>query len=186
MTAPKDYFPKYSHADIKRRVLYLSERCFNFINCLKLRHPSWDIAFDPLIMTNVGVSAMDDIWRWKVYHLRDIEHPKRSDAIKRTAYFTKWLVKLRPIYFVRPLDAHTFISSFDKNDSTLLINEAFAFHVARGSLATEAGVAKILTTPELTANILYDLHYRKLSEDALMQIYELIRTAARKQPLLIP
>jgi hypothetical protein len=133
-------------------------------------------------MTNVGISAMDDIWRWKVYHLKD--QTKRADAVKRAAFFTKWILKLRPIYF-QGRTANEFLASFDKNDITLLINELFALHVARGSLATDAKVPKILPSPIIVSELLYDFHYRTLGEDALMQIYQIMRYVAEGKPLLI-
>lgn len=186
MALPPDYVPRFSHAEIKRRILYLSERCVWFLNGLKTRHTTWSVNFDPVVMTNVGVSAMDDIWRWKAYHLRDAEAPKLSDAVKRAAYFTKWIVKLRPIYVNRPMDSASFSASFDKNDSTLLINEMFAFHIARGSLAVRAKVPKIITSPTITADMLYDLHYRNMNEDALMAIYQLIYDTAAGHQLIMP
>lgn len=180
---PPDYLPRYTPAEVKRRILYLSERCFNFIQTLKSRHPTWNLDFDPLVMTNVGVSAMDDIWRWKVYHLAD--KTKRADAVKRSAFFTKWILKLRPIYFVRPLTATDFLATFDKEDTTLLVNEIFALHIARASLATDAKVPKLLPAPTVTAELLYDFHYRTLGEDALMEIYQFLRSSAENKPLLM-
>jgi hypothetical protein len=179
MTSPAsltDYVPRYS-----RRILYLSERCFNFINGIKSQHPTWNLEFDPLVMTNVGISAMDDIWRWKVYHLAD--STKRADAVKRAAFFTKWILKLRPIYF-QGRTPGDFLASFDKNDITLLVNEIFALHVARASLANEARVPKILPSPVVAAELLYDFHYRTLGEDALMHIYQMLRSTAEGKPIL--
>src|SRR5664279_6318659 len=95
--APPDYIPRYTQQEVKRRYLYISERCFSLLEGMMARHPTWKLTFDPLVMANVAVSAMDDIWRWKVYHLKDSN--KLSDAIKRAAFFTKWILKLKPIYF---------------------------------------------------------------------------------------
>jgi hypothetical protein len=183
--APPDYVRRYTHSEVKRRYLYLTERCFTFLKGMMARHPSWNLNFDALIMANVAVSAMDDVWRWKVYHLRD--STKRSDAIKRAAFFTKWILKLKPIHFEnRPLKSADFIATFDKNDSTILINEAFAITAALASIATEARVKKIILSDSLMADLLYDFHYRNLSEDALMQIYSIIRTIAKKQQIIMP
>jgi hypothetical protein len=182
---PPDYVPRYTQKEVKRRYLYLSERCWVLLNGMMQRHTTWKLNFDPLVMANIAVSTMDDIWRWKVYHLRD--GTKRSDAIKRAAFFTKWILRLRPIHFEnRPLKSIDFIANFDKDDSTLLINELFALHVALASVATDAGLKKIILTDALTADLLYDFHYRSLNDDALMQIYSILRTIGKKQQVLMP
>lgn len=181
---PEDYIPRFTEEEVKRRIVYLAERAFVFLKAVKDRYPRWTLNFDPLVMVNVGQSAMDDIWRYKVFHLRS--RAKRSDAIKRAAYFTKWIVKLRPIYFEsRPLTYDQFASSFDPNDSTLLINEAFALHIALATLATDAKVGVIALTYELLANLLYDLHFRSMTEDALMEIYSMVRMRAKGQDIIV-
>jgi hypothetical protein len=131
--------------------------------------------FDPLVMMSVSVSALDDIWRWKLYHLRASGGTALSDAVKRATFFTKWIVKFRPVYFSnRPTVATAFVSSFDKADSTLLINEHFAIHVSLSTLAIKAGKPSIILEAETMAALLYDLHYRNINADALMIWYRLL------------
>ncbi len=150
-------------------------------------------------MMSISQSAMDDIWRWKVYHLENADDPKRSNAIKRAAFFTKWIVRHRPIYFPRPLDPKLFAKSFDKNDRTLLLNEGFALQLSLRFIATDAArianggqrvdgstVPPIILSSSLHEGLLYDLHYRALNADALMAIYEMIMELAAKKPLIMP
>lgn len=182
-TLPPGYVPPFTDAEVTKRILYLAGRCFVFIDRLMKRHPGLDLSFDPLVLINVAQSTMDDIWRYKVYHLRDPD--KRSDAVKRAAYFTKWIVRFRPIYVKRPLTADAFAATFDKKDKTLLINEAFAVSVALTSIATDVGIPRVTLAPRVHADLLYDLHYRRISEDALIAIYQLILTAAQKSNIVI-
>ena len=181
-TLPPDYVPRFSLEEVSRRILYLGERCAVFVQAVNRRYPTWNLNFDPLVLINVAHSAMDDIWRYKVYHLKD--KSRRSDAVKRSAYFTKWIIRFRPIYCPRPLSAKMFQQSFDKQDSTLLINEAFALDFALTFLATEANVELITLSKGTMASLLYDLHYRNLSDDALMQIYQMIRLRAQGKDII--
>lgn len=179
---PRDYVPRYTSDEIDRRTIYLAERCFEFLKAIENENPTWELDFDPLVLMDVAASAMEDIWCFKVRHLKNAQ--KRSDAIKRAAYFTKWIVKYRPIYFLRPTLGKQFSESFDPNDSTLMINESFALHVALGSLATEARKPHLFPTPELLADLLFDLHRRSLSDEGLMMMYQLLRSVARNEKIL--
>src|SRR5579863_5282196 len=131
---PPDYLPRYTVAEINERFVHLMERCAVFLTHLTKRHPTWDLRIDPVTMKNVAQSAMDDIWRYKNYHL--VDPSKFSDAVKRSSYFTKWIVKLRPIYHVRPLTAAAFKTHFDKDDSSLLVNEEFSLYISLQTLAS--------------------------------------------------
>jgi hypothetical protein len=153
---------------------------------MKARHPLWDLSFDPVIMMSVSASAMDDIWRWKLYHLRASGGTVLSDAVKRATFFTKWIVKFRPIYFVnRSVVAGDFVSSFDKGDSTLLINEHFAIHVSLATLAIKAGKPNIILQAETMAAFLYDPHYRNINADALMIWYRLLAMIAEQKKIIL-
>jgi hypothetical protein len=178
-----DYVPPFTREEVLRRVTFLSGRCFLFKSRLLARHPTWKLEIDPLILVDVAKSAMDDIWRYKIYHLR---HPnKKSNSVKRAAYFSKWVVRLRPIYVVRPLEESDFEKSFDKGDYTLLANEAFALFFALTTLATEAGVPKISLTPNFMGRLLYDLHYRLFTDDALLEFFQLIHDRAKGEDIIV-
>jgi hypothetical protein len=183
-TLPRDYVPRYTDAEVNRRFYYLAERCVAFISTLTVRHPTWDLNVDLLLLKHVAVSAMDDIWRYKVYHLGTKD--KRSDAVKRAAYFTKWLVKLRPIYFHRPTRAAAFSASFDKEDDTIFVNEAFAIHIACVTIATDANLPTLCLSPVFYAEVLYDLHFRNMNDDALLALFQTIKHVAVKTTLTSP
>src|SRR5437764_6620113 len=103
---PPDYIPRYTLAEVNERFIHLMERSAVLLSHVTSRHPGWTLEVDPVVMKNVAQSAMDDIWRYKIYHIADRE--KFSDSVKRSAYFTKWIVFLRPIYHSRPLAADAF------------------------------------------------------------------------------
>jgi hypothetical protein len=180
-TSPPGYIPPYTLDEVNERFVYLVERCARFLAGTKARHPLWNMDLDLVVMKNVAQSAMDDIWRYKVFHLAD---PKKySDAVKRSAYFRKWLIKLRPIYHVRSVV--DFKKTFDKKDSTLIINEAFALHISLGSLAVDVGVKRIALSPKFMGDILYDLHFRDMNGDTLIGMYQIIKDIAKKTSLVI-
>lgn len=173
---PPDYVPPYTKDDILPRFLYYYTESYKYAQFINKRTPGSRLSIDHLVMLNVVISALDDIWRFKTYHLRD--RRKRSDAVKRAAYMTKWITRLRPIYFERSLDLAGVETHIDRNDMSMLANENLAIHVSLSTLATDAKVDQITLEPEFFANFQYDLHYRSLSEDALLNIYDILRNIA--------
>lgn len=147
------------------------------------RHPGWKLSFDLLVMKNVAVSAMDDIWRYKVYHLASPD--KRSDAVKRAAYFTKWLIKLRPIYYMRPYRLAEFKRSFDKEDSTLYLNELFAVFVSLQTIATDVRVEKLALSSDFLSRTYYDFHFRSMTDDLLLSLYQTIKDLGSGKKLIM-
>ena len=116
------------------------------------------------------ISAYDDIARYKTFHLENPEEEK-SDAIKRAAYLTKWICRFKPLQVNEGADFSSEIIS-DKNiDYTILVNELFAIHVATTHLSVHAGRDFVLT-PDKEYELVYDLLFRNISEDALMIIYQ--------------
>jgi len=98
-SAPKSHVPPYNKRQIEARFLALVQECKFYLDALNTLNSKWDLRFDPFVLLSVAKSALDDIWRYKSYHLRDAK--TLSDSIKRAAYFTKWIIKSRPIYFTR-------------------------------------------------------------------------------------
>ncbi len=181
---PSEYIEPYDEDDIEERFLALIQECQNYLNALNKLNHAWDLRFDPFAILSVAKSALDDIWRYKSYHLRDPQ--KLSDGIKRAAYFTKWIIKSRPIYFSRfASDDAIEDKSFDQDGRSLMINEAFAIVFSLITLATELGVRKIYLDEDFHSNLIYDLHYRNISTDALLAIYEIIRNAASDKSVVI-
>lgn len=178
-----DFVPPYTDEEVHRRFKFLSLECENYLSTVSRVHPTWRLQYDPLVMVNVAYSAMDDIWRYKSYHLRDPE--KLSDAVKRSAFFTKWIVRLRPIYFDR-IQSHEEDKglTLDKYDSTLLENEKYAIFISLNTIATDIDAEEIILDPNFHADLFYDLHYREISEDALLALYNIIRNAARGESVV--
>jgi hypothetical protein len=178
-TPPPDYVPPYSDVEILLRIKYLAKRCGVFAKGYLQRYPDPPISFDPLVIVNITKSAMDDIRRYKAYHQVEL-----SDAVKRAAYFTKWILWFRPIYVGRPTGSHDFTASFDPKDKSLLINELFALNFSLATLATDAKVPCILLTARTQANLLYDFHYRDVNDDYLLAFYDMIITLARGEKVI--
>ncbi|TGY88225.1 hypothetical protein E5163_10360 [Marinicauda algicola] len=173
--------PRFSEADIISRFEFISDQCNEFAKAYNKRHDS-NLTFDPLIMLNVVHSTLDDIWRYKVFHLKNPS--KKSNCVKRSAYFTKWIVRFKPLYFAhRPLSSNNFKETFNAKDSSLLINEAFAIHYSlstiRAEVVREEPVGRLMPTAIALASFIYDLRYRLMSEDALMAIYQIYYDQAR-------
>lgn len=174
----------YTDDEIEQRFLALVQECQNYLTAINKQHPSWNMRFDPYAMLSVAKSALDDIWRYKIYHLGDPE--KLSDSIKRSAYFTKWIVRTRPIYSQQPTDDDAINGELTgQNGRSLMLNETFAIMFSLITLATELGVQKIYLDENFHSNLIYDLHYRDISADALLSIYEIIRNAAERQSVVM-
>ena len=171
---PSDYVPMFSTEDVKERYTVLVDLCLDFIAVMEGRHASSKLRFDHLVMANVAKSAMDDIWRYKAYHQRNRD--KKSNAVKRAAYFTKWITRLRPIYFNRPGPDEG--QGFDHQDTSLLLNEGFALHFSFTTIAGELKRESLFPEPEFMVDLMYDLRYRGLSGNALMTVFEMIYSAA--------
>jgi len=144
------------------------------------KHVTFDV--NPVIALNVSVATYDDIDRYKAYHLRNARPGggARSDSVKRAAYFTKWTAKLRPISF-DPSAARP-----DPNDMALMANEILAASYALELIGSELN--KHLRYSDKTyAELLYDLHYRDMTDGALSAWFQLIWDLAKsgqKNPVL--
>ncbi len=68
---------------------------------------------------------------------------------------------------------------------TLLENEKYAIFISLGTIASDLKVNEIILDPEFLADFFYDLHYRELSEDALLALYNIIRNAARNESVVL-
>jgi hypothetical protein len=151
--------------------------------CEQLRadHKQYEFEVNLDVAMNVAVATYDDIDRYKDFHLRNATPGARADAIKRAAYFAKWTVKLRPIFYYekgRPKD--------DPEDMALMANEILAAAYAIELIGSE--LKKHLKYSDKTlAELLYDLHYRNMTDDALLAIFHMIRdlvVAGGKNPIV--
>lgn len=183
MSDSSDFIPRYTKEEVIRRFVYLEELLADYLTYFRRVRPSWDLRCDHLVLLNVAQSAMDDIWRFKAYHLGNRQ--KRSDAVKRAAYFTKWIVRHRPIYFKRIISEMDPLQNLDKTDTTLLINEQFSIFVSLNTLSTALSIERIELDPDFSAKFLYDLHYRNIPDDALLSIYEIIKEAVQDKSVIL-
>lgn len=183
MTSSDDLLQKYSHDDIFYRFTFLFDLCDEYVKTLNEVHPTWRLKFDPLILLNVAHSTLDDIWRYKVYHLEDSK--KLSDSVKRAAYLSKWIVRLRPIYFDRTHSDFIPEDGIDMRDTSMISNEGFAVFVSLISMANDVKLDVIRLDPDFFANLLYDLHYRELTGDALLNIFDIIKLSAHGGNILM-
>lgn len=133
-----------------------------------------DIYPDPAALLSVHYSAYMDIARYKEYHLAE-PTLKKSDAVKRSGYFCKWIIKIRPLMVKRSS------KSDPTKDSCLLVNEYLALNWMLDNLAQEVGVKRIKLSVKAQFELLYDLQYRELTADGLLAIAQLIYHAATEK-----
>ena len=136
------------------------------------------IGIDKAALYHAHVSAYYDIARYKAMHLEDPMN-QLSDSIKRSAYFTKWILKLRPFWINR--------ASYkpNKSDRGIFLNEEFAIEWAHANLSFELGRQIPPLSFKKHCEFLYDLHFRQLNEDALIHIFQDLYDLANNEPALV-
>jgi len=124
------------------------------------------LATDPRLIYLTVISAFDDIERYKAYHLEK-PYRDRSDAVKRSAFLTKWFVKIGPYQTV-------FSEGDDPRDiKPALANILFALSVSTVNICIDC--KKDFKLSQITAHELcYDLLYRRVNEDALLSVFQKI------------
>jgi hypothetical protein len=128
------------------------------------------------------ISTYDDITRYKFYHLSN-PYEERSDAIKRAAYLTKWLTtRFKPWNVMRegPIEDMAAISQ----DGTDLVNEFFAVSIAVANLNLHSHKDFFLEDAK-HYELIYDLVYRNLTDDALMLFYKTLVDLATGEPVIL-
>lgn len=123
---------------------------------------------DDATIYDVLMSTYYDIERFKVYHQKDPFNQK-SDSVKRAAYYTKWLARLRPIQVRRPRGYKPV-----EADEWAFANERFAIEWAFANLSFEFGSRLPLPTEDFMFDLLYYLHFRSLADDALLQLFQIV------------
>lgn len=153
--------------DLEDRFIALDLTCRDFAADLEVGLPSGhQVGVDRAVLYDVLVSAYYDIMRYKSWHQTD-PSVEKSDSIKRAAFFTKWLVRLKPIWVSRPEYKPT------RKDCTVLVNERFALEWAFANLSFELGKKCPSPTERKFYELLYDIHFRDISSDALISIFQL-------------
>ncbi len=113
-------------------------------------------------------SALQDVARYKAYHQeRPLE--QKSDAIKRSAFMIKWLMRFKPVELGSKSDDRIEDSNID---TLILANAMFALTTAEANLSADAG-AEFEYTPEKKYDLAYDLVYRDIGADGWMAILQL-------------
>lgn len=132
---------------------------------------------DPRLIYLTVISAFDDIERYKAYHLEK-PYQDRSDAVKRSAFLTKWIVKIGPYQTV-------FSEGDDPRDiKPALANILFALAVSTVNICIDC--KKDFKLTRITAHELcYDLLYRRVNEDALLSIFQKIVHLINGQELVV-
>jgi hypothetical protein len=158
----------------------LEERFFNIWSAAQkfriryLQRFGIDITVDPRLLYIAVISAFDDIARYKSYHLEK-PYKDRSDAVKRSAFLTKWMVKVAPFQTIFDADI-----PFDKilDPRTLdakpaLANVFFAIMVSMTHISVDCR-RRLFLEVETEFDLAYDLLFRRVNEDALLGTYKKI------------
>jgi hypothetical protein len=141
---------------------YVAAMC----DAAKTKYPHLDFHWDEIVALNIATAAYDDIDRYKSYHLRN-RPGLRSNVVKRASYFCKWTARFRPIMFKRIGDPPA------GEDMGLLINETLATAWAMELISEDLGRNVRLSLKSMD-ELLYDLHYREVGNDALLGWFQLV------------
>lgn len=126
------------------------------------------------LIYEVFVSAYTDIARYKFFHLDDPKNEK-SDAVKRSAYSTKWIVRLRPLLVIDQEDIEDQPPPYDP---LLMINEDFALQWSVLCIAQDNGLDNMYLRRKVYMDLLYDFHFREITGDGWLTIYQLLDDVA--------
>jgi hypothetical protein len=133
------------------------------------------LVVDRRILYKTVVSAYYDIARHKQFHFSG-DHSKRSDGVKRAAYFTKWIVRFRPILCV-------FKDRVDdpeiSNPWIMMLNEHLALEWSTFCVANDFSVGSFSIKEKFRNDLLYELHYREMNTDGLLAIYQMLSDTIR-------
>lgn len=124
------------------------------------------LQIDPRLLYLATISAFDDIERYKAYHLEK-PYTDRSDAVKRSAFLTKWISRIGP-----------FQTIYQEGDDPRDIRSALAnilFSITVSTIHISIDCNRTFKLSALSAHELsYDLLYRRVNEDALLATYQKI------------
>lgn len=158
--------------------------CENFNQSVAERFPGVkvdDLAPDQFSLYLTARSALIDIDRYKHYHLRvrpggksvSDEDNKLSDCVKRAAFFTKWICKLKPIVSSAPLPLSGEMINTNLGNYFILANTGFAKCAAENFLADDPSVPDGLRlSSQLSAELNYILTYREMNADGLLLFFQ--------------
>ena len=134
-----------------------------------------EIEIDLRLLYVATISAYDDIERYKSYHLEK-PYRDRSDAVKRSAYLTKWISKIAPFqtkFDLSEMMTEMSAGSLKPDAKPALANILFSIMVSMGHISIDCKKRTWLS-PEAEFHLSYDLLYRRVNEDALLATYQKI------------
>lgn len=164
----------FTDQEIEDRFLHLFQAALLFKERFQNKYEI-ELELDPRMLYVATISAYDDIERYKAYHLEK-PYRDRSDAVKRSAYLTKWLAKIGP--FQTSVDLKHELQQLSKGEFSVvskpaLANILFAIMVSMGHISNDCNRRTWLTS-YAEYHLSYDLLYRRINEDALLAKYQKI------------
>jgi len=171
----KDRPPRiFTDEEIEDRFFHLFQAALLFQERFQEKY-GIELELDPRILYVATISAYDDIERYKAYHLEK-PYRDRSNAVKRSAYLTKWLSKIGP--FQTSVDLKVELENLAKGEFSViskpaLANILFAIMVSMGHISVDCKRRTWLTS-YAEYHLSYDLLYRRINEDALLSKYQKI------------
>lgn len=144
-----------------------------------------EIDLDPRLLYIAVVSAFDDIERYKAYHLEK-PYRDRSDAVKRSAFLTKWISKIAP-FQTRVAQGEAALLDFSQpgnlDPKPALANILFSIAVSMTHISRDCQKRTWLTI-DAEFQLSYDLLYRRVNEDALLATYQKITDIVCGAPVI--
>jgi hypothetical protein len=178
----QDQIPEFPESKLKENYAVFCAYAEKIAEIARQKYPHMSPTVDLVVALNVVQSAYDDIKRYKMYHLEDFQKNK-SDAAKRAAYFTKWILKLRPIMVNHD---RSYLAAAEKTkDRSLFLNEFLAISWGLDNLAAEQGIQGIRLRRRALANILYDFHFREINGDGLIALFLLLSDLAKDRTSIL-
>jgi len=165
------------------KVLEQSHHCFHamVVECAdaatkfaKRTNRPVEVWASPKIIYEISVSAYIDIARYKHFHFKDPKNEK-SDAVKRAAYFTKWILRLRPLMVI---DKERLEDLSPEDDLLALINEDLAVQWSLLSIAQDFSRKDLFLKTQFHSDFLYYLRMREITTDGLLMAYEFLHMSA--------
>lgn len=175
---------RYPIEGVKVRFIDALRIAEGFLQVYNERYES-DVRIDAAKLFVVARSAMDDVQRFKEYHLEGAPNEVRlSDAVKRAGYFTKWILRIRPLYEIVSHDNFLANPSGIFYRPTLAANEEFSIALSLFYLGEHVNL-DLRFNADYLYDLMYNLLYRQITADGLMMLYNTICLFAIKTPPLI-
>jgi hypothetical protein len=167
---------EFDPTDVRRRCGDTWEIAEEFVKNI-LTNPPWANSNAKLLVNGRRLflaveSAYQDIARYKNYHQIDPWNEK-LDCVKRSAYMTKWIVKIKPIILIGN-DGDEVPIEDDSSDTLELVNELFALYLFEQYLSFEIS-RDVALSIDKAWELAYDLLFRNISVDGWIAIFQLFK-----------